>query len=320
MTGSLVSLDGAQQLLERFGLPARQCNRTAAYVLLAISSLPEQAAWASAERRLLRIHDLLEFVRSILGKSYAENTRESFRRRTLHYFEQARMVDRNPDRPSRPTNSKNTCYALTHEALAVVKAFGGEDFAGALAKFQSIQPTLRERYAARKARSETVIELPEIGKIRLSPGKHNQLQRDVIELFWPRFVPNAKLLYLGDTADKDLYCNSDGLQAAGVPHSIHDKLPDLVFRLADRNWLILIEAVTSHGPCSPKRRHELEELLRDCPLHRVYVSAFPTMAVFKKFLGEIAWDTEVWTAEVPEHMIHFNGPKFLGPAAPHPPG
>ena len=27
----------------------------------------------------------------------------------------------------------------------------------------------------------------------------------------------------------------------------------------------------------------------------------------------INWDTEVWIAELPEHMIHLNGDQFMGP-------
>ena len=76
---------------------------------------------------------------------------------------------------------------------------------------------------------------------------------------------------------------------------------------------MLIEAVTSHGPVSPKRKHELDAVLKDCPLTRIYVSAFPSFTEFKRHLNDIAWETEVWVAEIPDHMIHFNGEKFLAP-------
>lgn len=77
--------------------------------------------------------------------------------------------------------------------------------------------------------------------------------------------------------------------------------------------LFLIEAVTSHGPVSPKRLLELEAFLKDCKVGKVYVTAFPDMAEFKKHSGNIAWETEVWLMEVPDHMIHFNGDRFMGP-------
>lgn len=77
-----------------------------------------------------------------------------------------------------------------------------------------------------------------------------------------------------------------------------------------RNWLFLIEAVTSHGTVSPQRLLELEEFLKDCKVGKIYVSAFTDMAEFKKHSNNIAWETEVWLAEIPDHMIHFNGDRF----------
>ena len=119
--------------------------------------------------------------------------------------------------------------------------------------------------------------------------------------------------YLGDTAKKDWHVDVMMLAQVGLPYSAPDKFPDLVFWLEDREWLVLVEAVTSHGPVSPKRRAELEDLLKDSPHHRVYVTAFASRKDFKQHMDEIAWETEVWVAEVPDHMIHYNGPKFLAP-------
>jgi hypothetical protein len=102
------------------------------------------------------------------------------------------------------------------------------------------------------------------------------------------------------------------------PYSQHDKYPDLVFHWQERNWLILVEAVTSHGPFSATRKQQLIELLGNSPVRPVFVTAFPTWKEFKQFVHALAWDTEVWIAdeETRGHMIHFNGPKFLGPASP----
>jgi hypothetical protein len=36
-------------------------------------------------------------------------------------------------------------------------------------------------------------------------------------------------------------------------------------------------------------------------------------AVMTRYLGEIAWETEVWVADAPSHLIHFDGARFLGP-------
>jgi len=135
----------------------------------------------------------------------------------------------------------------------------------------------------------------------------------IVEAFAPRFAPGAVLLYLGDSANKQLHIASEFLEQLHIPAMNHDKLPDVVLYDQQRNWLFLIEAVTSHGPVSAKRHAELEAMLRDCPAGRVYVTAFLDFTAFKKYTAEIVWESEVWVAAFPDHMIHFNGDRFLGP-------
>ena len=120
-------------------------------------------------------------------------------------------------------------------------------------------------------------------------------------------------MYLGDTAKKDLYVDEKGLKDLDIPIDQHSKLPDVVIYDIKRKWLFLIEAVTSHGPVSPKRLLELEDFLKNCKVGKVYVTAFPDMTEFKKHSNNIAWETEVWLMEAPDHMIHFNGDRFMGP-------
>ena len=43
------------------------------------------------------------------------------------------------------------------------------------------------------------------------------------------------------------------------------------------------------------------------------ITAFLFFFFYRKFVKEIAWETEVWLAEMPEHMLHMNGDKFMGP-------
>ena len=92
-------------------------------------------------------------------------------------------------------------------------------------------------------------------------------------------------------------------------------MPDVVIYYTDKNWLILVEAVTSHGPVDGKRREELEQLFRGSTAGLVYVTAFPNRAVMKGYLPDISWETGVWVASAPTHLIHFDGVRFLGPYA-----
>ncbi|MEO7144116.1 MAG: BsuBI/PstI family type II restriction endonuclease [Bryobacteraceae bacterium] len=303
----------AAEILKCLGLPQAQQNERSALTLLALANLVPSGKWKAARRPLLRTVDIMEFMRKQYGKDYKPNSRETIRRQTLHQFEQARVADRNPDDPTRPTNSGNTVYRLTKEALAVLRSYGPADFAKAVATFQRRFGSLRDAYRVRRDGVRISLKMTDGSTIFLSAGIHNQLQVAVIEEFGPRFAPGARLLYLGDTARKHVVCDSDELARLRIPVTEHDKLPDIILYWPERNWLFLVEAVTSHGPGSPKRHHEIEAMLKSCPAERVYVTAFLTPATFRKYAGEIAWETEAWIAEAPEHLIHFNGPKFLGP-------
>lgn len=306
-------VEEGKAILEALGLPPSQQTAVAAYTLLALADLSERQRWTQAKRRSLKIHDMLGFIKTTYGKSYAENTRETVRRQVLHQFEQARVANRNPDEPGLATNSPRTHYALSEDSLRAIRAYKTRRFAAEAQAFRKSHGSLLEVYRADKARRMIPVTLPSGGTLALSPGKHNVLQVAIIKEFAQRFAPGAALLYLGDAANKTLHLERDALASLGVPVTKHDKLPDVVLHDPNKGWLLLIEAVTSHGPVSPKRKRELEAVLSKCSLDCVYVSAFPDLAEFKRHLANIAWESEVWVAEMPDHMIHFNGEKFLGP-------
>ena len=149
--------------------------------------------------------------------------------------------------------------------------------------------------------------------IQLKTGKHYRLIKVLIEEFIPHFVPASKILYVGDTGKKWGYFDEAGLAALGVKMNIHGKMPDVVIHYPAKNWILLIEAVTSHGPVNAKRREELAQLFAASTAGAVYVTAFPTRADMTRYLTDISWEIEVWIAEAPTHLIHFNGERFLGP-------
>ena len=299
------------------GLPRAQQNERSALTLLALAGVGPRGSWAKTRKPMLRIWDIMGFMRDRYGKDYAANSRETIRRQTIHQFEQARLVDRNADDASRPTNSGNNCYCLTDAAIIVLKSYGTAEFDNSVEKFVQKFGQLEKTYNKRRDLQKVNLELPTGTTIQLSPGKHNAIQVAVVEELGPRFAPGAKLLYLGDTAKKHVVFATDELAKLNIGMTEHDKLPDIVLYDAKRNWLFLIEAVTTHGPVSPKRHAKIETMLAECPAERVYVTAFLDKADFRKYAADIAWETEVWIAETPDHMIHFNGPKFLGPYERH---
>jgi len=304
-------IDETIAILKAMGLPKAQQNERSALTLLALADLREDTPWSDAKKRPIRIHNILIYVQEYYGKQYAENTRETIRRQTLHQFEQAGIVIRNPDNPFRPTNSPKTVYAVTDDALEVIRKYGTPDWQFVLRKFINKKGKLVEKYKKRKEKHLISVDLPNGTLVNFSPGKHNELQVNIIKKFLTRFCPNAKVVYVGDAARKLLYVEKTLLKKLKIPITKHDKLPDVVLYDPQKNHLFLIEAVTAHGPLSPKRQIELEETLKHCKAKRIYISAFPDFREFKRHIDNIAWETEVWIENNPDHMIHFNGPKFF---------
>lgn len=315
-------IEEAKQILEAMGLPKKQQNERSALTLLALANLKENDKWSDAKsismsvmgnRENAKYEGIMRFIAQYYHVKYAENSRETFRRQTLHQFVQAGIVNHNPEDPDLPTNSKNNHYRLSPEALRVIRSFKSKKWDKEIVKFRENVGLLREKYDKKRELRKIPVKLKDGTELKFSPGRHNEVQIAVIEAFAPRFAPGSKLLYIGDTANKDLYTDKKGLEKLGIPIDEHGKLPDVVLYDKKRNWLFLIEVVTSHGPVSPKRIIELEEMLQKCDAGKIYVTAFPDFREFKKHTSEIAWETEVWLSEMPDHMIHFNGDKFIGP-------
>jgi type II restriction enzyme len=307
-------IDEAREILKALGLPPAQQNEMSALTLLALCGVGPKDTWKRARCHSVTItKGVMSFVAERFGKKYAPNTRETFRRQVLHQFVQAGIADYNPDEPSLATNSPKAHYALTKQSLEAVKSYRTRRWNGSVKRFLSERGNLLTTYERNRARQLVPVRLADGTLLELSPGKHNEVQAAIIQEFAPRFAPRARVVYLGDTAKKNLYLDDAVLKELGISITDHDKLPDIVLYDKKRRWLFLIEAVTSHGPVTPKRVVELEAMFGECGAGRVFVTAFPDLAEFRKHLKAIAWETEVWIAEMPDHMIHFNGDRFLGP-------
>lgn len=315
----LKKIEEAREILKTLDLDKQRYNERSCLVLLALANLKPNQNWTEVTTPLLTTFEIMQFMRQYYEKDYKANSRETIRRQTLHQFEQASLIERNRDNPDRATNSKDNNYSLNDELLEILKNYP-ENHLEKIKLFNETLPSLKTLYAKKIEKAKINVNLLDGTKIKLSPGKHNQLHADVIHEFCPRFVSsNATILYIGDTASsrseggKFLHLNSEYLIELGIPPMSHEKLPDIVIYDIDRNWLFLIEAVTSHGPVSPKRWIELEEAFKDSVVGKVYITAFPDQLEFRKNAADIAWETEVWIANNPDHMIHFNGDRFLGP-------
>jgi hypothetical protein len=305
----------ALQILGELGMPRAQQNPRSALCLLALLNLTKEKSWACAEHPLIGITPIMEFARDHYGKLYAPNSRETFRRQTIHQMVAAGIALYNPDNPSRPVNSPKAVYRIEGETLTLLRSFGTVAWNKKLEKYLKTRKTLTARYAKEREMKKLPVKLATGDTIRLSPGVHSELIKAIIEEFAPRYVPGGVLIYAGDTGDKWGYFDKELLAKLGVAVDGHGKMPDVVLYYPERKWLLLVESVTSHGPVDGKRHEELARLFAKSRDGLVYVTAFPSRGVMARYLGEIAWETEVWCADAPSHLIHFNGARFLGPYA-----
>lgn len=307
------NIAAALKVLEALGLPKAQQNERSALCLLAILNLVPDKGWDDASNPLVGITPIMGWLRAHYGKEYAPNTRETIRRQTMHQFIEAGLALYNPDKPERPVNSPKAVYQVAPEALSLLKTWGLPEWDKSLAAYLKQRVTLTAQYAMAREQEMVPVQLADGEIIKFSPGAHSELIKAIIDDFAPRFAPGCQLIYAGDTGEKLGYFDEAHLSGLGVEVDKKGKMPDVVLHYTDRDWLLLVEAVTSHGPVDGKRHAELTELFKGSTAGLVYVTAFPDRALMRPYLGEIAWETEVWVADAPSHLIHFNGERFLGP-------
>lgn len=301
------------KVLACLGLPSEQRNERSALCLLALLNLGRGNSMDQAEAPLIGITPIMEFALAQYGKKYAPNTRETFRRQTMHQFVEAGLALYNPDDPSRPVNSPKAVYQIEPAALTLIRKFGSDDWESSLAEYLATRDTLVKKYAQERMMAQVPVQVAPGKAINLSPGVHSVLIKAIVEEFGSRFVRNGILIYVDDTGDKWGYYDEKALARLGVTVDAHGKMPDVLLYDTERNWLLLIESVTSHGPVNGKRHSELVELFSTSKAGLVFVTAFPSRSIMTRYLNEIAWETEVWVADAPTHLIHFNGERYLGP-------
>lgn len=301
-------LETIKKLLADVGMPDKQQSDLCALTMLGLANLKVDDSFKKASNDWIRIHDVIQFINENYGVTYAENSRETFRKQAMHHFRNAALIEDN----GKATNSPNYRYRITSDFLNVLKSIGTKKENLSLQNFLSVHEKLVDTYASKKTMPMMPVKINNVDYV-LSPGSHNELQKAILEEFAPRFAPNSECLYVGDTTNKDLVKNVNKLSELGFEITLHDKMPDVVLYRADNNWLYFIEAVDSVGPMSPERVIDIQRMTKNVNCGKIFVTAFLDFKKYKRFSEQLAWETEVWIAEMPDHMIHLNGDKFLGP-------
>ena len=314
-------LKDAEVVLAALGIPLGNLTATrrahAARAFVALAGLTPGDTWSQTQdmtSRTLTTKKILKFGRDHHGETRSDGSYDDVRRQDLELAVAAHIVQAAANKASAKTNDSTRGYGIHPEAAQVARSFGSDRWTQACAEFNARWPSLADQLARNRQLRKIPIRISEDLVLTFEPDPHNQLQKAIVEEFLPRFGHGADLLYVGDAAEKGKFNDQARLQELGVFSLRHGKLPDVVAYSRVKNWLFLIEAVTTANPVTEIRRLTLDRLLeKSCKADRVYVSAFPDRTTFRKFAADVAWETEVWVADAPGHMVHFNGDKFLGP-------
>lgn len=223
-------------------------------------------------------------------------------------------------------NAGSRGYTLGREARELLRAFGTDQWGAQLAAYRAAKEIKGDRLSKHPEFANAPVTLPDGTLVRLSATHHNEIQRAVIEQFIPHFAPKAQVLYIANTGVKktankgsryveptEKLLDDETFRSIGLELNEKKKLPDVILLDRSRNWLILVEAVHSKNPIHRTRHDALADLTKDSTAGRVYVTAFLDRASFAKFSRQISWKTEAWIASEPDHLIHFDGERFLGP-------
>ena len=230
-------LDLAKQLLEQVNMPTKQQSTLCCLALLAMAKLKKDTPCSQATNDWVRIHDIIAFIGENYGVIYAENSRETFRKQAMHPFRTAALIEDN----GKATNSPNYRYRITNEFLKVIQDMNENEGClceenASLSLFLTRHDSLSNIYASKKKMQKMPVKINN-KDFTFSPGKHNQLQKAIIEEFAPRFAPNSECLYVGDTIQKDMVKDVDKLSQLGFEITLHDKMPDVVLYREDKNWI-----------------------------------------------------------------------------------
>ncbi len=259
----------------------------------------------------LKTREIIQFVNENFGENISSGSYDDIRRKDLKLLTVGEIVLQSS--PNSATNDSTRGYVINYTYAKLLKSYGTKNWAALVSKELQGIDSINEKLKRLRDINKIPVLLPSGKELNFSLGEHNDLQKAIIEELLPRYGYGAEVLYVGDTSNKYLHLDSERLKELNFFELSHEELPDVIAYSKSKNWLFLIEAVHSSGPISEIRLLQLKKLTQNCKADIVYITAFLDRNKFRQFMTDIAWETEVWIADNPDHMIHFNGDKFIGP-------
>jgi BsuBI/PstI restriction endonuclease domain/BsuBI/PstI restriction endonuclease HTH domain len=307
-------INEALEILESVGIPMDKTERALermAVCFLAVAGVTKD--WKKAQENTnLKSRAIITYVNANFEEKISSGSYDDIRRKDLKLLVLADIVENSGVNKGSATNDPTRGYVLQTNFKKLIITFNTDSWKKSLKAFNKNKPSLADILARKRNIEKIPVKLPNGKPLELSLGEHNILQKEIIEQFLPRFGSDCIVLYIGDTSNKSLHIDTEELKKLNFFELSHDELPDIIAFSKKNNWLYLIEAVHSSGPMSETRVLELKKMLKKCKAELIFVTSFLKRTDFRKWMLDVAWETEVWIADNPDHLVHFNGHKFLG--------
>ena len=312
-------LNDAKNILVSIGMPPNLTNPRSVMTLAALAEMCDEKKWRAASEGYHGTHHIVDFInihfpnKAGLDKTpYAENSRETFRKANIKPWISAGILE---SKAGLATNDKDNSHRFTSYFASLIRTYGTEQWEEKLADYKETHASYAEYLKQTKAIERNYIAEYEGINISLKKSAHNKLQVNILNSLIPLVCKGKpELLYIGDATDRDLWQKDARLDELGI-HVLSQSgnLPDIIVYDESEKRIIFIEAYHSTGPFTIDRVNAIKALCQcEAGTEAAFITAFDSTTKMLRNYKDIAWDTDIWSADEPTHLLHKNGDKFIG--------
>lgn len=307
-------------IIEQLGIPTEgltgRDKEKMAMALLAAGDVKKSSDWSKIKSANdgygITTKQCIDFYNTYLDENMSKGSYDYVLRDGLNKLIIGGIVDRS--KPEANLSDSTRGYRISAEYARIICKFGQSDWEKQVEIFNKTHKTYQERINQIRDIPQITVRTVDGKEFQLKDGEHNLIQQQVITEFLPRFGYGATVLYCGDSDNKYGVINEkDKLEEIGIHDLSQGKLPDVVAYSEEKDWIYLIEAYHTSNPITPERKFELEEMVGENAEKCIFITAFQSNESYRSCTEELAWETEIWIATNPDHMIHRNGCRFMGP-------
>ena len=157
----------------------------------------------------------------------------------------------------------------------------------------------------------------ECAHVRYAKMQHPVFQA-VLGKFRRRFAPGSEVLWVSEQRSRLVRLGHSRRNLLELPLPEGIDLPNIVLLQRKLSRMFLVEVIGAGGLLNSTRCAELRRGLRGFRLKLVFITASASRSELRDRLHEIAWQTHVWIANEPNHIIHFDCKPHLANATLQP--